>query len=47
MLDRQRSTKDVLLIACEASAEYAINNTSVYPVAEMNRNHSIETTRLN
>ena len=28
MLDRQRSTKDVLLIACEAAAEYAINNTA-------------------
>ena len=30
MLDRQRSTKEVLLIAYEVSAEYAINNTSVY-----------------
>ena len=28
MLDRQRSLKEVLLIANEASAEYAINNTS-------------------
>ena len=27
MLDRQRSTKEVLLIAWEASAAYAINNT--------------------